>query len=143
MENKIDKIKAGAVMFSKGVTFVFYTILAVTYILVLLATVLGPMNIEQISLVEAVATIIISIIIAIILSILFTIDIKQREFGLAGLYAFAFVLLAIFATVVIKWSLKIFFGLVVNSPLWAMAIIVISMIGALLLILGIKWQDEY
>lgn len=135
-------IMAGAVAFSKVVTIAIFAIVAMLYILVLLAMILcpSPMNIEQISLVGVVAVVVMSVIVA----ILYIMDIERHEVGMmAGIEridAFAFVVFTFIATLVINWSLKIFFGLVVG-PLGAVAVVAVAIVVAILLILGFEWQD--
>ena len=141
MEEIMDKIKkfimACAVIFAKFVSITVIVAVVVSCILVLLSTVFEIAVIEQMSLTGAAAVIIISIIV----TILFIIDFERLGSALMLFDVLGFVLFTILATAIINWSLKIFFGLVVDSLLWAIVIMVISMTGALLLVLSFKWDE--
>ena len=145
MENKIDKIKEGAAILSKGVEIISYAFFAEMFIFVLLALSMAffKLDIEKTSSIEAMVVVVISIIISLTLSILFRKNVEWRGYyGSAMFDAMFFIVLTIVIVAVIAWLLN-FFGIFIGSLLVAIAFIAVSMVLALLIILGFEWQDRY
>ena len=133
MENKIiNFFTVGAVIFSNFVGFAFFIISALVLTFVLLIIAFG-FNIEQMSLIEIAAVVMVSVA----MYILFLLDLKWHECitHKVAFDIFMFVAFTTITTIIVRFLMEIN-GVAINSPLGAIIIVVISMIVALLLIIG-------